>query len=179
MAGALLGGLLDRVVLVTGTVLGGCLPGFAAQYRQRVGGRLDQVEIDLQPFRDIAARFHGGSMDALIQHHLRSPDNTFHAEGQAIQSMVDSELRLRAMFEALQGSVYDQLAYLAVHVDRGIARATWDSFIPAFNLEASSIVIAATVGVALWLLFIAIWRGAAGLLSSPRRRPRPISRAAP
>lgn len=177
MIGRLLGGLLDRVVLVAGTVVGGCLPGFAAQYRQRVGGRLDQVGIDLQPFREIADRFHGGSLDALIQHHLRSSDNTFHAEGQAIQAMVDSETRLRAMFEALQGSVFDQLVYLAAHGDRGIARATWDSFIPAFNLEASSIVVAVTVGVMLWLLFIGIWRGTARLLSAPRRRP--ISRAAP
>ena len=177
MVGQLLGGLLDRVVLVAGTVAGGCLPGFAVQYRQRVGGRLDQVAIDLQPFREIADRFHGGSLDALIQHHLRSADNTFHAEGQAIQAMVDSETRLRAMFEALQGSVFDQLVYLAAHGDRGIARATWDSFVPAFNLEASSIVVAVTVGVALWLLFIGLWRGAGKLLSPPRRRP--ISRAAP
>jgi hypothetical protein len=178
MVGRLLGGLLDRVVLVAGTVVGGCLPGFAAQYRQRVGGRLDQVEIDLQPFREIAERFHGGSLDALIQHHLRSPDNTFHAEGQAIQAMVNSEAALRRMFDALQGSVFEQLVYLAAHSDRGIARATWDSFIPAFNLEASSIIIAVTVGLLLWLLFIGLWRGVGMLLASPPRR-RPISRGAP
>ncbi len=177
MLGRLLGGLLDRVALVGGTVLGGCLPGFVAHYRQRVGGRLDQVEIDLQPFREIAARFHDGSLEALIQHHLKSPDNTFYVEGQAIQAMVDSELRLRTMFEALQGNVFDQLAYLAIHGDRGIARATWDSFIPAFNLEASSIAVAVTVGVVLWLLVIGVWR-ATGLLLSPTRG-RPISRAAP
>jgi hypothetical protein len=177
MVGRLLGGLLDRVVLVAGTVAGGCLPGFVAQYRQRVGGRLDQVEIDLQPFREIAARFHDGSLDALIQHHLRSRDNTFHAEGQAIQAMVDSEARLRAMFEGLQGSVFDQLVYLAAHGDRGIARATWDSFIPAFNLEASSIVVALTVGVGIWLVFIGLWNGASRYLRAPPRRP--ISRAAP
>src|SRR5262245_10317773 len=109
----LLGGLLDRVVLVAGTVAGGCLPGFVAQYRQRVGGRLDQVEIDLAPFREIAAKLHGGSLDELIRHHLQSTDATFYAEGRAIQAMVDSEARLRAMFEALQGSVFAQLKYLA------------------------------------------------------------------
>jgi hypothetical protein len=178
MIGRLLGGLLDRVVLVAGTVVGGCLPGFAAQYRQRVGGRLDQVEIDLQPFREIADRFHGGSLDALIQHHLQSPDRTFHAEGQAIQAMVSSEANLRSMFEALHGSVFEQLVYLATHGDRGIANATWESFIPAFNLETSSIVIAVAVGLLVWLLFIGLWRGAGMLLSSPPRR-RPISRGAP
>jgi hypothetical protein len=161
----LLGGLLDRVVLVAGTVAGGCLPGFVVQYRQRVGGRLDQVHIDLQPFRDIAARFHGGSLDALIQHHLKSVDQTFHAEGDAIQAMVNSESRLQAMFDALQGSVFDQLWYLTRHLDGDIARATWDSFIPAFNLEASSIAVALVIGVALWLLFVGLWRGVVRLAS--------------
>jgi hypothetical protein len=159
----LLGGLLDRVVLVAGTVAGGCLPGFVVQYRQRVGGRLDQVQIDLQPFREIAAKFHGGSLDALIQHHLKSTDGTFHAEGQAIQAMVDSESRLGAMFDALQGTVFDQLWYLARNLDGGIARATWESFIPSFNLEFTSIVVALVIGVTLWLLFVGLWRGVARL----------------
>lgn len=161
MVGRLLGGLLDRVVLLTGTVAGGCLPGFATQYRQRVGGRLDQVEIDLAPFREIAARFHNGSLDALIRHHLESSDSTFHAEGQAIQAMVDSETRLRAMFESLQGSVAEQLLYLARHLDRDIADATWNSFVPTFSLEMSSILVALTVGFTVWLMFVGIWRGIA------------------
>ncbi len=165
MVGRLLGGLLDRMVLVAGTVAGGCLPGFVTQYRQRVGGRLDQVQIDLAPFQQIAERFHGGSLDALIQHHLRSTDPTFHAEGQAIQAMVDSESRLRAMFEGLQGSVAEQLIYLARHLDRGIASATWNSWIPAFNLEMSSILVALCVGVGLWLLFVVLWRGLGALIA--------------
>ena len=109
MAFNLVRGLIDRAVLVAGTVAGGCVPGFIVQYRQRVGGRLDQVVMDLAPFRAIAERFHGGSLDALIQHHLVSPDATFRAEGAAIQAMVDSELRLRGMMEALQGDVWHQL----------------------------------------------------------------------
>jgi hypothetical protein len=159
MVGRLLGGLLDRVVLVAGTVVGGCIPGYVVQYRQRVGGRLDQVLIDLKPFREIAERLHGGSLKALIQHHLQSTDHTFFAEGQAIQAMVDSEARLRAMFEALQGSVFNQLWYLARHLDRGIAGATWDSYIPSFNLDIPSIIAAVVLGVLLWLVFIGLWRG--------------------
>jgi hypothetical protein len=36
-------GLLDRLVLIGGVLVGGCVPGFITQYHQRVGGRLDQV----------------------------------------------------------------------------------------------------------------------------------------
>ena len=170
---SLLGNLLDRMVLVAGTVAGGCVPGFVAQYRQSVGGRLDQVVQDLAPFREIAARFHDGSLQALIRHHLQSTDPTFHAEGEAIQAMVDAEARLRAMQEALQGGIWEQLAWLVPNHDADIVRATWADYVPSFTLDAQGLAVALVIGVGLWLIFIALWRGAGALfhrltLSRPR-----------
>ena len=172
---SLLGSLLDRIVLVAGTVAGGCVPGFVVQYRQRVGGRLDQVLLDLAPFREIAARYHEGSLDALIRHHLASADPTFHAEGEAVQAMVDSESRLRAMQEALQGGIWEQLAYLIPNYDPDIVRATWSDHIPTFTLDTQGLTVALVIGGGLWLVFIAIWRGIPALfhrltLSRPRVR---------
>ena len=169
MLGRAIGGLLDRAVLLMGTALGACVPGFVVQYRQRVGGRLDQVEMDLAPFREIADRLHGGSLDALIRHHLQSSDATFQSEGQAIQTMVHAEASLRAIMEALQGSVLQQLLYLIPHHDRGIVRATWDSWVPSINLEASSIIVALVLGVAIWLVFLALWHGVSRLLDGIAR----------
>lgn len=172
MIARLLGGLLDRFVLVAGTVAGGCLPGFVTQYRQRVGGRLDQVQIDLAPFRAIADRLHGGSLDSLIQHHLASSDATFHAEGAAIQAMVDSETRLRSMYEALQGGMFEQLWFLVRNMEGDIARATWEAYLPSFNLDAPSLIIAAIMGLALWLVFTGIRLGITRLVAggTPGRR---------
>ena len=178
MLGRAIGGLLDRAVLLVGTTLGACVPGFVVQYRQRVGGRLDQVELDLTPFREIARQQHGGSLDALIQHHLQSSDSTFHAEGSAIQAMVDAEASLRAMMDALQGSVLHQLAWLIPHYDRGIARATWHSWVPSINLEASSILVALLIGVTLWLVFLGLWHGSQAAwrrLTTTGSRVRPPS----
>ena len=182
MLGRAIGGLLDRAVLLVGTTLGACVPGFVVQYRQRVGGRLDQVEQDLAPFREIARQQHGGSLDALIQHHLQSSDATFHAEGSAIQAMVDAETSLRAMMEALQGSVLHQLTWLIPHYDRGIVRATWQSWVPSINLEMSSIVVALVIGLTLWLLFLALWHGSRRLaryLTTSRSRVPPQRREPP
>jgi hypothetical protein len=169
-------GLLDRIVLVCATVAGGCLPSFVLQYRQRLGGRLDQVVADLAPFRAIAERLHGGSLQALIQHHLASTDATFHAEGQAIQQMVDAETRLRGMLTSLQGSVLDQIHYLATHLDHDIARSTWESFVPAFTLDVPSVGIAVGTGLACWLLFIGVWKGIAALVRPGVKRPPPSPR---
>lgn len=154
----MLRGLLDRLVLLAGTVAGGCVPGFIQQYRQRVGGRLDQVQMDLAPFQEIARRFHDGDMDKLVRHHLASSDPSFHAEGQALQSMLDSLASLRAMAEGLSGTVWQQVRFLLGHYDRQIGLATWQDHVPTFSLDAGSILIALCVGVVCWVVFQLLWQ---------------------
>lgn len=150
-------GILDRIVLVTGIVAAGCIPSFIAQYRQRVGGRLDQVLQDIAPFQQIANQFHHGSLEELIQYHLASTDSTFHNEGAALLAMVNSAEQLRRALEALNTDLFHQLVYLLTRIDPAIARATWGAFSPSFNLTVESVVFALIVGVIVWLAFFAVW----------------------
>lgn len=154
---ALIRGILDRIILVIGVVAAGCIPSFIAQYRQRVGGRLDQVLQDIAPFQAIANQFHHGSLQELINYHLASADQTFHDEGAALQGMVDSAEQLRQALLALNTDLFHQLVYMLTKADPLIARATWEIFSPAFNLTPQSVVFALVVGVAFWLLFLAVW----------------------
>lgn len=164
----MIGGILDRLVLVTGFVAGGCIPGFIAQYRQRVGGALDQVLKDLAPFQEIANRRHGGSLEALVQHHLASTDATFRDEGQAIRAMVESLRGLRQAFGALETDLFHQLAYLLQHADGTIVRATWRIFEPTFVLSPDGLLVAGLVGISVWLVFLGIWWSAAALFRPKR-----------
>ena len=157
----LLSGLLDRILLVVGVVAGGCIPSFVLQYRQRVGGRLDQVSKDLAPFQEIANQQHDGSLSALVRHHMASTDQTFVGEGMAIQKMIDALASLREAVAALNGDMFQQFVYLMRHGDLDIARATWSTFSPTFVLTAESMMIAAAVGLSLWLGFLALWFGTA------------------
>lgn len=150
-------GILDRIVLVASIVAAGCIPSFIVQYRQRVGGMLEQVLQDLAPFQAIANQLHHGSLKVLVQHHLESTDLTFYNEGAAIQAMVESADKLRKIFQALDTDLYHQLSYLIVKTDPLIARATWDAFKPSFGLTVESVVLASVVGVLVWLAFLAIW----------------------
>lgn len=154
---SLLRGLLDRVVLVGAVLSGGTTPSFIAQYRQRIGGHLDQVLQDIAPFQQIANLRHGGSLDALIQHHLKSTDPTFYDEGAAIKAMVDAAQRLRETFEGLSGNIAEQLWYLTQHADAKVMRATWAIYQPSFVLSVDSVIFAALFGVVVWLLFQGIW----------------------
>jgi hypothetical protein len=153
----LIRGFLDRIILVISVVAAGCIPSFIAQYRQRVGGRLDQVLQDIAPFQAIANQFHHGSLQELIQYHLASADATFHDEGTAIQALVDSAEQLRQALEALNTDLFHQLVYLLTKADPLIARATWEIFSPSFNLTSESVVFALVVGFVIWLVFLAVW----------------------
>jgi hypothetical protein len=153
----LIRGFLDRIILVIGVVAAGCIPSFIAQYRQRIGGQLNQVLQDIAPFQAIANQFHHGSLQELIQYHLASADATFHDEGTAIQAMVDSAEQLRQALEALNTDLFHQLVYLLTKADPLIARATWEIFSPSFNLTSESMVFALVVGFVIWLVFLAVW----------------------
>lgn len=150
-------GILDRIILVIGVVAAGCIPSFIAQYRQRVGGRLDQVLQDMAPFQAIANQFHHGSLQELIKYHLASADPTFHDEGAALQGMVDAAERLRQALQALNTDLFHQLVYMLAGTDPLIARATWEIFSPSFNLTPESVVFALVIGFAIWLVFLAAW----------------------
>jgi hypothetical protein len=172
-------GVLDRIVLVAAILAAGCVPSFIAQYRQRVGGMLDQAVRDLSPFQEIARRNHGGDINALIRHHLMSTDPTFQQEGHAIQAMVDSIARLREAVTALDAGLFNQAGWLSTHGDVGVARATWDSFVPAMSWTGESLLFAFAAGVAIWLVFLAVWFLFAKLAAAAVVPRRPIPHPLP
>ena len=166
-------GLLDRVVLVAAAVGGGLIPGFIAQYRQRLGGRLDQAKLDLEPWQKLADQFYHGDIDKLIQYHVSSTDPTFHSEGAVIRALVASVHQLQAAVDALHGSLASQVAYLAVHADPALARATLGDWVPTFALSGEGLVFAVVFALLIWLVFHALWwlLGHTGRLLLGRRPP--------
>ena len=164
-------GLLDRVLLVCAAVAGGLVPGFIAQYRQRLGGRLDQARLDLEPWQRLAEQYYQGDLERLIRYHLESTDPKFQAEGAVIRSLGETVQQLQNAVDALQGSLFHQAEYLALHADPGLARATFHDWVPTFSLTIPGIIFALVVAVLLWLTFQALWR----LLALLRPRPGPGS----
>jgi hypothetical protein len=165
---SVLRGLLDRVFLVCAVVAGGLVPGFIVQYRQRLGGRLDQARLDLAPWQRLADQFYQGDIGRLIQYHLDSSDPKFHAEGAVIRSLVATVHQLQGAVEALHGNLLQQVAYLVLHADPGLARATFGDWVPTFALSGAGMLFALVLGVTIWLLFHAVW----WLLTRAGRRTR-------
>lgn len=171
-------GLLDRAILVGGVLAGGTIPSFIAQYRQRVGGHLDQVLKDLKPFQDIAKQFHNGNLEALIRHHQASSDPSFRKEGEAIAAMQQSALTLSEAIKALQGNAIQQLEHLVQRADPAILKATWAAFQPGFSFTGEGLAFAGAFGLSVWLLFMALSALVGKLFGrrAPRTSSRPVLR---
>lgn len=170
----ILRGILDRLVLLGAVLIAACVPSFIAQYRQRLGGRLDQVSADLAPFQAIANHDFGGSLPKLIDYHLASQDTTFHQEGVALQSMVDAAARLREALQGLNADLIHQFFYLLRHPDYDLLRSTWSAYQPGFTLTAQGALFALALGVIVWLLFLGFWHATvavARLIGGAARRP--------
>ncbi len=153
----ILRGFLDRLMLLCAAVVGGIVPGFMVQYRQRLGGRLDQARLDLESWQRIADQFFRGDLSKLIQEHLRSADPAFRAEGGAIRSLTETVHRLQSAFDALHGSIFHQFVYLVAHADTGIARATFQDWVPTFSFSIDGLTFAALLALSVWLIFHASW----------------------
>ncbi len=162
-------GLLDRLLLACAVVAGGLVPGFMAQYRQRLGGRLDQARLDLAYWQRLADQYYQGDIERLIRYHLDNSDPQIRAEGAIIRALVESVQQLQGAVDALHGSLFHQATYLALHAEMGIVRATASDWVPTFALSAEGIVFALVFAIGVWLVFQCIWQLLAWLAAARGR----------
>lgn len=105
-------------------LLGIQIPNFIDQYEKRLDAHLIEVQTNLRPFQEIANRFHDGSLDALIEHHERSPDPSFHAEGEAIRTLLSRYQRFTREQAQLQVNLPSQVVFIATRADRELIDET-------------------------------------------------------
>ena len=140
------------VVFLLGAAAGGMAAGYADQYEREIEARLGQVTIDLDPFQEIADQYHGGSLAALVEHHLASSDPTFFAEGEAIGRMIRSRADLDSAHAALSGkSVPGRVLFVIRNADREIVRPAWSAYSPALVTTREAFGFAIYAGLALML----------------------------
>jgi hypothetical protein len=163
----LMRGLLDRLVLIVAAVSGGLLPGFIEQYRQRLGGRLDQARLDLASWQKVADQLFQGDLNQLIRYHAASPDPAFRAEAGVIQQLVATVQHLQDAVAALHGNLAQQMSYLTLHLDASLARATLADWTPTLSLSLEGIAFALLFALVVWLLFHALWWILARLVRAP------------
>lgn len=163
--------LARRFALLFGLMLGALfsqLPEYAQQYRQRLGGALDELNWLIADFDRRAAGENLSRNDALDRL-TRNPDALARHGAQATREAIVRRDRLAAQDAAFaRAGPFDRLGVLVADYDPGIARGAWSRFEPAIPVTSEGFVcggIGTVCGCALWrtvaTLFRRRWRAPA------------------
>ena len=144
-------------------------PEYAQQYRQRLGGALDELRRVVERF-DQDARANGETPEGAIARLRGNPDDLASRQGTAMQGNVERLGRLDFHLQAMQqAGPFARMALMLRDGDRDIMEAAYRSFEPAVPVTEEGL-LSALAG------FVAVWGGLivlGGFIRSLRRRPGP------
>lgn len=146
------------------------LPEFAQQYRQRLGGAVEELGRVVTRF-DESAQSSGLSRDQAIARLGDQPDPLVRREGEAMGVAAERLAQLRRQREDLAtAGPFERVLVFIRQMDPGLARATYIDFEPAVPATTEGVVTAA-IG------FVLGWGGTLFLAHVFRRlRPRARTR---
>ncbi|MDR3494312.1 MAG: DUF2937 family protein [Ancalomicrobiaceae bacterium] len=126
---------MPRLITLIVALLMGCLfsqaPEFQQQYRQRLGGALDEVTREVERFA-ADARSSGLSVDAAIARLKANADEIARRRGQAAEDTIARQERLQRQQEIFaDATIVGRLTALVVDLDPTLAAGTWATFRPA------------------------------------------------
>lgn len=161
---------LAGAVGLVGAVAASQGPEFAQQYRQRLGGAIDELRRVVVRFGE-DARAAGQSRDAAIDELRRSPDRLASLQGEAMRAHVERLERLeRQRLGFAEAGPFGRLALLLRDGDAEIAAAAYHDFEPALPATKEGLVAALLGFLAGYALSRAIGLPLRRLLMRNRRR---------
>lgn len=122
-------------------------PGFLDQYAKRIDAHLIEARINFYGFETIAQELHGGSVEALIEHHRKSIDPTFNREADVIEGIYKRVLMLERENKALAGNLFQDALHLMFKANRDLVKETSSKFTPQLTLNIESMSFAAIFGL--------------------------------
>lgn len=137
-------GRLSRMVLpVGGGVAGAQLPAFSDAYLQRLGGRLDQAEIEAARVAQAAAD-KSLSVPDYVRGLLGSVDPLARRQGQVVQDQLSDLEQLRGAFASLSNALpIERPLRMLTHFDSDVASSALTNFTPGMPLGSAGITYAA------------------------------------
>ena len=144
-------------------------PEFAQQYRQRIGGAIDELRQVVQRF-ETDAQASGETPDGAIARLRSNPDDLASRQGIAMQANLERLARLEQHRQAMiEAGPFARVALIVREGDTNVMQAAYRDFEPALPVTEEG-VLSAGAG------FIVAWGGLlllAGFIRSLfRRRPR-------
>lgn len=145
-------------------------PNFIEQYEKRIDAHYREVVENLRGFQEVADRFHGGSLAALIAKHRSSPDSTFKGEAEPIERMAARKERFGKEREALRSSYPLKVAHTLVRGDREILDETYAGYSRTFSLNKQALLSGLAAAIAICFALEMLFGFAKRLLGVSGRR---------
>ena len=157
----MIGRILTGATIVVGTIVFSQVPEFSQQYRQRIGGAVDELKAFVARF-DADAQSENLTREQALTRHLASTDPLFVKRGVAMQDTIRRLDRLGAQAQAMQDdSAFVRLVNFAAYSDGDLTRKTFNAFEPAIPVTTEGGIMAAIGAFLGWLL--------ARILGAPKR----------
>jgi hypothetical protein len=161
---------IARTMAVAFGLLGGAVvsqgPEFAQQYRQRLGGAIDELRRVVERF-DADAGANGQTRDAAVDRLRSNPDDLVSRQGIAMRLNAERLERLERQRQAyMQAGPVQRLGVMMRNADTDLMRATYSDFEPAVPATQEGLLAAGTGFAAFWgltLMVAALFRRLLGL----------------
>lgn len=173
----MLRGYLRLVVFTVGLLIGVQVPGFIDQYAKRVSAHYIEAEHNFAGFQQAANQYFNGDVEALVAHHLASPDAVFKGEAKTIGDLFARIRALAAELDALKGPSVSRLIHIVVNPNRDILQETVAAYSYTVPLSPDAILYGVSAGLVLSLGIELVLAGLLALIWRRRWRAIPVRKA--
>ncbi|WP_371379042.1 DUF2937 family protein [Thalassotalea aquiviva] len=143
----------DRLLFVVNFIVAVQLPSFIVQYKQRLGGHLDEVSYQLSQFQHIADNQHNGDLQQLLKRYQGSIDPSINQTAELLAQLLARVDALSKQLNALNNSDYlSQIYHFFSQFDADIVLATASHYRLTIPLELNALLTGLIVSTAFSLL---------------------------
>ncbi|MBA2690743.1 MAG: DUF2937 family protein [Burkholderiales bacterium] len=155
----------------TSLLVGIQIPSFVDQYEKRLDAHFIEAQNNLRGYREIADKYHGGSIEALITKHEQSADPTFREEAKPIKNIYQRYLRFSDQKRSLESELVGKAAFIVMHGDEELINETYSNY--SFTIPLTRLaVLSGFFTAALVVLVIELLRLLLSLFRFTGRSPR-------
>lgn len=134
--------MMDRIFCVVGAVLFSQVPTFMQQYAQQLGGRSEELKLQIDLMAKTAL-YSGKNLKEYIQKFLSNTDSDISQQGELMQEMTVRYQKLSEAASALNhASVFEKPYVFFTHLYSDVASSTLQLFTPGFSFSLEGIVYA-------------------------------------
>lgn len=162
-----------------GAVIASQTPEFMQQYKQRLGGAIDELATVVRHFDDDAT-LAGMDRASAIERYTGSGDSFFVRRGTSMQTTINRWHNMSDHWRALTSSnVFARLPVFLSGADKELLRRTWNTYKPAIPTTLEGLAYSGVgflITHTIFGAFLSLFRGRRYQHPAPRREPAPRER---